>query len=33
MDQKSRREVWLITSGIIFVPLVAALAVVVQMLQ
>jgi hypothetical protein len=32
MDQQSRREAWLITSGIVLVPLVAALAVLSQML-
>ena len=32
MDQKSRREAWLLASGMILVPLVAAVAVLSQML-
>ena len=32
MDQKSRREAWLLASGMILVPFVAALAVLSQML-
>ena len=31
--KQSRREVWLLASGMVLVPLVAAIAVVVQMLQ
>jgi hypothetical protein len=31
--KQSKSEVWLITSGIVLVPVAAALAVVVQMLQ
>jgi hypothetical protein len=33
MDQESKREAWLLASGVTLVPLVAALAVVVQMLH
>jgi hypothetical protein len=33
MDQKSKREVWVLASGMVLVPVVAALAVVIQMLR
>jgi hypothetical protein len=33
MDQESKREAWLLASGMILVPVVAALAVVIQMLH
>jgi hypothetical protein len=33
MDQESKREGWLLASGMILVPVVAALAVVIQMLH
>jgi hypothetical protein len=32
MDQESKREAWLLASGMILVPLVAAIAVFSQML-
>jgi hypothetical protein len=32
MDQESKREAWLLASGMILVPLVAAIAVLSQML-
>jgi hypothetical protein len=33
MDHENKREAWLLASGMIAVPIVAALAVVVQILQ
>jgi hypothetical protein len=32
MDQESKREAWLLASGMILVPVVAAIAVLSQML-